>query len=71
MKSFTIQVQWIDVATAAQLSGIKQHLFYLQIRKAKNFPGHSPFKRGEHWRQVSDKKLQINIEKWLEALDKL
>jgi len=71
MGKYTIQLNWVDVSTASQLLEIKKHIFYTQIKYSKNFPNRSPFKRGIAWRQVSAKKLQINLDNWLTSLNKL
>jgi hypothetical protein len=69
--NFLIHVEWVSVATASKLLEIEPHSFYTQIRLAKNFPHKSPFKRGNSWRQISSKKLQINPSIWLESIAKL
>jgi hypothetical protein len=71
MKTFVVAVDWTDIKDAALILNIPKENFYRAIKRAKDFPQSSPFKRGISWRAISEARYQVNVENWEKALEKI
>jgi hypothetical protein len=71
MPKYLVELEWVSIPQASTVLNIGYQTLYNQIKEAKNFPQRSPFKRGVAWRQVSARRMQINLTAWQQALDNL